>query len=77
MLGKILVQRRREIEVISRYHDSPAAGHWVISRTTSMVKRNYVFKSMRRKVKVYVKTCDICQQGKADTNLPRGKMGHL
>ena len=25
VLGKILVPRRREIEVISRYHDSPAA----------------------------------------------------
>ena len=42
VLGKKLVPRRREVEVISRYHDSPAAGHWGISRTTSMVKRNYV-----------------------------------
>ena len=56
VLGKILVPRRREIEVISRYHDSPAAGHWGISRTVSMVKRNYVFKGMRRKVRAYVRT---------------------
>ena len=42
-----------------------------------MVKRNCVFKNMRRKVRAYVRTCDICQQGKADTHLPRGKMGHL
>ena len=48
-----------------------------ISRTTSIVKRNYVVKNMRRKVRAYVRTCDICQQGKADTHLPRGKMGHL
>ena len=77
VLGKILVPRRREIEVIFRYHDSPAAGLWGISRTVSMVKRNYVFKGMRRKVKEYVRTCDVCQRGKADTHLPRGKMGHL
>ena len=77
MLGQILVTRRREIEVISRYHDSPAAGHWGISRTTSMVKRNYVCKGMMRKVREYVRTCDICQRWKADTHLPRGKMGHL
>ena len=77
MLVKILVPRRREIDVISRYHDSPAAGHWVISRTTSMLKRNHVFKNMKRKVKAYVRTCDICQRWKADTHLPRGKMGHL
>ena len=51
VLGKILVPRRRVIEVISRYHDSPAAGHWGIGRTTSMVKRNYVFKGMRRKMR--------------------------
>ena len=77
MLGKILVPKRREIEVLSRYHDSPAAGHWGISRTTSMVKRNYVFMNMKRKVRAYVRTCDICQRWKADTHLPRGKMGHL
>ena len=45
VLGKILVPRRREIEVISRYHDSPAVGHWGISRTVSMVKRNYVLRA--------------------------------
>ena len=77
VLGKILVPRRREIEVISRYHDSPAAGHWWISRTVSMVKRNYVFKGMRRKVRAYVRTCDVCQREKADAHLPRGKMGYL
>ena len=66
VLGKILVPRRREIEVISRYHDSPAAGHWGISRTTSMVKRNFVFKGMRRKVRAYVRTRDVCQRGKAE-----------
>ena len=59
MLGKILVPSRREVEVISRYHDSPAAGHWGISRTASMVKRNYVFKCMRREVRAYVMTCDV------------------
>ena len=42
-----------------------------------MVKRNHVFKNMRRNVRAYVRTCDICQRGKADTHLPRGKMGHL
>ena len=77
VLGKILVPRRREIEVISSYHNSPAAGHWGISRTTSMVKRNYVFKSMRRNVTAYVRTCDICQRGNGDTHLPRRKMEHI
>ena len=65
------------VEVISRYNDSPAAWHLGISRTTSMVKQNYVFKGMRRKVRAYVRTCDVCQRGKADTHLPRGKMWHL
>ena len=41
------------------------------------MKRNYVFKNMRRKVRAYWRTCDICQQWKADTHLSRGKMGHL
>ena len=32
---------------------------------------------MRRKVRAYVRSCDVSQRGKADTHLPRGKMGHL
>ena len=36
-----------------------------------------MFKNMRRKVRAYVRTLDICQRGKADTHLPRGMMGHL
>jgi hypothetical protein len=70
--GKILVPYQREQEVISRYHDSPAAGHWGVSRTTAMLKRNHIFGNMLRKVRAYVRTCDICQRGKADTRLPRG-----
>ena len=77
VLGKILVPRRREIEVISSYHDSPAAGLWGISLTTNIVKRNFVFKNKRRKVRAYERTCDICQRWKADTHLPRFKMWHL
>ena len=42
-----------------------------------MEKRNYVFKGMRRKVREYVRTCDVCQRGKADTHLQRGKMWQL
>ena len=65
------------VEVISRYHDLLAAGHWGVSLTTSIVKRKYVFRKMRRKVMAYVRSCDVSQRGKADTHLPRGKMGHL
>ena len=32
---------------------------------------------MRHKVMAYVRTCDVCQRGKVDTHLLRGKMGHL
>ena len=36
-----------------------------------------MFKCMRHKVRAYVRTCDVCQRGKADTHLLRGKMWHL
>ena len=48
-----------------------------MSRTTSIVKLKYVFRKMRRKVRAYVRSCDVSQRGKADTHLPRNKMGHL
>ena len=40
VLGKILVPRRREIEVISRNHDSPAAGHLGIKFLTVLRRRS-------------------------------------
>ena len=40
-------------------------------------KAELYFKGMRRKVRAYLRTYDVCQRGKADTHLPRGKMGHL
>ena len=74
---RIVVPANRVVEVISRYHDSPAAGHWGVLRTTSMLKRTYMFPRMKREVRAYVQTCDICQRVKADTHLPRGHLENL
>ena len=68
--GKILVPE-------SSYHDSPASGHWGGSRTASMLKRSHVFTNLRRKVKAYVRSCDVCQRAKADCHLPRGHVQNL
>ena len=75
--GKIVVPYQRWEEVIARYHDAPAAGHWGVARTTALVKRLYTFRHLRRMVRWYVRTCDVCQKGKADTRLPRGHRQNL
>ena len=46
-------------------------------RETLGDKSDHEYGEAERKVKVYVRTCDICQRGNADTHLPRGKIGHL
>ena len=39
---------------------------------SSMVPQTYLVNNVPQKVRAYVRTCDTCQPGKADTHLKRG-----
>ena len=58
------------IELISRHHDDPLAGHFGIEKTRKLVARKYHWKTLRRDVENYVKGYDVCLASKAVRHKP-------
>ena len=74
---KIVVPARRVPEVLAAHHDLLHSGHWGVAKTTSMLRRRFVFPQLNRAVKDFVASCPICQKVKADHHLPRGYLQAL
>ncbi|KAH9706417.1 Endonuclease [Citrus sinensis] len=64
-------------EVIKECHDSKWAGHPGVERTTALVQASYFWPHMRNDIEAYVRTCLVCQQDKADRQLPAGLLEPL
>ena len=64
-------------KVISRHHDDPFAGHFVIDKTRELVSRKYYWPSLRKDVENYVKGCDVCLTSKAIRHKPYGDLQSL
>ena len=64
-------------EVIKECHDSKWAGHPGVERTTALVQASYFWPHMRNDIEAYVRTCLMCQQDKADRQLPAGLLEPL
>ena len=54
--------------LISLYHDSPRAGHPVISNTNWAIAHNYWWHSMKWTITDYIKGCTLCQSQKNQPN---------
>ncbi|KAL0402126.1 UNVERIFIED_CONTAM: Transposon Tf2-11 polyprotein [Sesamum latifolium] len=63
--------------LISECHDTLWAGHQGEERTYALVQRAYFWPQMRDDVEMYVRTCLICQQDKADHQKKAGLLQPL
>jgi hypothetical protein len=54
--------------VVSLFHDSIAAGHPEIAKTTEQITKYYWWPGMRDFITQYVKGCATCQMNKVNTN---------
>ena len=64
-------------EVIKECHDSKWAGHPGVERMTALIQASYFWPHMRDDIEAYVRTCLVCQQDKADRQLPAGLLDPL
>ena len=62
------------MELISRHHDDPLAGHFGIEKTCKLLAQKYYWPTLRHNVKAYVKDCDICLASKAVRHKPYGDL---
>ncbi|OIT35255.1 putative mitochondrial protein, partial [Nicotiana attenuata] len=72
-IGAVLSQE----VLLEEFHSSKIGGHTGISRTFHRLSSNFYWDSMRTDVKIFIMTCQICQQMK-DSNLkPVGLLSPL
>ena len=75
--GLPYVPEINRIELISRHHDDPLAGHFGIEKTRELIARKYYLPTLRRDVEDYVRGCDVCPASKAVQHKPYGDLQSL
>ena len=70
--NQLLVPEKLQNEVLKIAHDGIMSGHLGIRKTTDRVLNDFFWPTVRKDVKQYCKTCDICQKTK-----PKGKVSQL
>jgi hypothetical protein len=73
----VYVPESLRLEIIRSHHDDPLAGHPGIERTHELVSRNYYFPGMRKFIKSYVTSCDLCARAKPSRHMPHGELAPL
>ncbi|SAL94810.1 hypothetical protein, partial, partial [Absidia glauca] len=61
---KIYVPEDLRASILKSRHDSKLAGHFGISRTSQLVRRDYWWPKLRRYITDYIKTCETCARTK-------------
>lgn len=61
-------------ELLATHHDDPHAGHFGFARTQELLQRKYYWPGMRKDVKTYIRTCDVCQRTKTKRHAPYGEL---
>jgi hypothetical protein len=62
--GKIYIPKDRELRccIIKEHHDMHITGHTGCFKTLELVSHNYWWPQMSRYIRLYIKTCDLCNQ---------------
>ena len=61
------------LEILALRHDHPMAGHYGITKTISLVKRDFWWPGFRKFIKKYVKSCS-CATAKTARHAPYGEL---
>ena len=68
------VPEMSRIYVITRCHNSPAAGHFGSAKTLHLIIRSYFWPGLARMVKHYVTSCETCARNKSSLHRPYGHL---
>ena len=70
--NQLIVPAKLRGDVLKIAHDGIMSGHLGIRKTTDRILNEFFWPTIRKDVKVYCKTCDICQK-----TVPKGKVSRL
>ena len=65
------------MELISRHHNDPLAGHFGFDKTRELIAGKYYWPNLRKDVEAYVKGCDVCLAFKAVRHKPYSELQSL
>jgi hypothetical protein len=67
-----VLDRNRQLEILSCRHENLAAGHFGQKRTFEAISKDFDWPNLRADVKDFVETCVICQKTKSSRTRTRG-----
>jgi len=72
--NRIVVPRVESLttKILKQHHDIPIAGHLGEHKTYEDIRKHFYWQGMHRTVKLYVKTCPVCQMYKSSKQKPTG-----
>ncbi len=68
---QVVVPVEKRTEVLHHTHDTPAAGHMGVRRTTMRVKEGFFWVGIKRDVRKYCRQCDDCTAKKLPNGAPK------
>lgn len=63
-----------KLQIIEEFHNSPLGGQQGISRTIKRIKKHHRWKGLKKDVKMYIGSCQSCQQNKSSNRKTRQPM---
>lgn len=75
--NRIIVPSSLKAKVLKMYHDGPTNGHQGVDKTFEKLRRNYWWPNMKKDIKNYISSCDVCGRNKLRRHKPYGKIQPL
>jgi len=66
-----------QLETLKMYHDSKTSGHFGIAKTFHLIFRTFWWPKLRKSVKDFISTCEICARSKPSHHKPFGLLQPL
>ena len=60
----IYIPEKLRLDILTRYHDKPAAGHLGVKRTLELISRNFWWPKLEDDVRSFVNSCETCMRNK-------------
>lgn len=66
-----------KLSIMKSHHDSPTSGHFGHAKTFELISRDYYWPNMRRYIREYIQSCDVCNRNKTPRHKPAGPLHPL
>jgi len=66
-----------KLSIMKSHHDSPSSGHFGHAKTFELISRDYYWPRMRKYIREYILSCDVCNRNKTPKHKPAGSLHPL